>query len=76
MGVAVPRKRHGDRSGHTLKGSQSPGEAEAGVLTTVGGSGGTENLKGQPQGAGRRGVAQPEARYVLRVNPLKDRATP
>jgi hypothetical protein len=50
MGVAWFRREPGGRSGHTLKGSQSPGEAEADILTTVGGSGGTEPLKSQPSG--------------------------
>ena len=55
MGVAPPRRGRGGRSGHTLQGSQSSGEAEAGILTTVGGSGGTETLKGRPSGKAEEG---------------------
>jgi hypothetical protein len=55
MGVAWFRREPGGRSGHTLKGSQSPGEAEAGKLTNVGGSGGTETLKSRPSGQAEEG---------------------
>lgn len=46
MGVVRGRRAPDDRSGHTLKGSRSPGEAQAGVLTNAGGSGGTETRRG------------------------------
>jgi len=55
MGVVRFRREPGGRSGHTLKGSQSPGEAEADILTTVGGSGGTETLKSRPQAKAEEG---------------------
>jgi hypothetical protein len=55
MGVVRYRREPGGRSGHTLKGSQSPGEAEADNLTNVGGSGGTETLKGRPSGKAEEG---------------------
>jgi hypothetical protein len=46
MGVVRRRRVSSDRVGHTLKGSSSPGEAEAGFLTIVGGSGGTKDRRG------------------------------
>jgi hypothetical protein len=48
MGAVALRRERDVRSGHTLKGSQSPGEAEAGVHRTHGGSEGTEILGSPP----------------------------
>lgn len=62
-------------SGHTLKGSQNPGEADA-TISRCGGSEGTENLRSQPSGKAEEGPPNQTRRYVLRVNPLEDRATP
>jgi hypothetical protein len=44
MGVASLRRERGGLSGHTLKGSQSPGEAEV-AISRCGRSVGTENLR-------------------------------
>jgi hypothetical protein len=48
MGAVALREERDGRSGHTLKRSRSPGEAEAGVHRTHGGSGGTETLGSPP----------------------------
>jgi hypothetical protein len=55
MGAVVFRKGTTGRSGQTLKGSQSPGEAQAGDLRRTGGGGGTETLEGQPSGKAGEG---------------------
>jgi hypothetical protein len=53
--VVTLREGRGGLSGHTLKGSPSPGEAETGHLAITGGSDGTETLKGPPSGKAGEG---------------------
>jgi hypothetical protein len=53
MGVVLSRRGQDGRSGHTLKGSQSPGEAEAVRLTTSAAAGARK-----PSRAGLQGKAE------------------